>query len=73
MCAATPSCIQRCPEHLRGTFAGLGRKEVVDYIKTLGVTSVELLPIHAFVNDSYLLRQGPDQLLGLQLDRILRP
>ena len=46
------------PENLRGTFAGLGRKEVVDYIKTLGVTSVELLPIHAFVNDSYLLDKG---------------
>ena len=46
------------PEHLRGTYAGLGRKEVVDYIKSLGVTSVELLPIHAFVNDSYLLDKG---------------
>ncbi len=46
------------PEALRGTFSGLGRKEIVDYIKTLGVTSVELLPIHAFVNDSYLLDKG---------------
>ena len=46
------------PEHLRGTFAGLGRKEVVDYIRTLGVTSVELLPIHTFVNDSHLLDKG---------------
>jgi isoamylase len=43
------------PEALRGTFSGLGRKEVVDYISALGVTSIELLPIHAFVNDSYLL------------------
>jgi len=46
------------PETMRGTFAGLGRKEIVDYIKSLGVTSVELLPIHAFVNDSYLLDKG---------------
>ncbi|HVY14127.1 MAG TPA: glycogen debranching protein GlgX [Rhodopila sp.] len=46
------------PEHLRGTFAGLGRKEVVDYITSLGVTAVELLPIHAFVNDSYLSDKG---------------
>ena len=46
------------PEHLRGTFSGLGRKEIVDYIRTLGVTSVELLPIHAYVNDSYLLDKG---------------
>jgi len=45
-------------EKLQGTFAGLGQKEVVDYIRSLGVTSVELLPIHAFVNDSHLLEQG---------------
>lgn len=42
----------------RGTFAGLASQEVVDYIRSLGVTSVELLPIHAFVNDSHLLEKG---------------
>jgi glycogen operon protein len=46
------------PENLRGTFSGLGRKEVVDYIRSLGITSVELLPIHAFVNDRHLLDKG---------------
>src|SRR5882762_3698677 len=45
-------------EKLRGTFAGLGQNEVVDYIRSLGVTSVELLPIQAFVNDSHLLEKG---------------
>jgi glycogen operon protein len=45
-------------EELRGTYAGLGQKEVVDYIRSLGVTSVELLPIHTFVNDSHLLEKG---------------
>jgi isoamylase len=45
-------------EKLRGTFAGLGQKEVIDYIRSLGVTSVELLPIHAFVVDSHLLEKG---------------
>jgi isoamylase len=45
-------------EKLRGTYAGLGQKEVVDYIRSLGVTSVELLPIHAFINDSQLLEKG---------------
>ena len=53
------------PEHLRGTFAGLATKEVIQHIKSLGVTSVELLPIHMFANDSPSARQGPDQLLGL--------
>ncbi|MBV9777606.1 MAG: glycogen debranching protein GlgX [Acetobacteraceae bacterium] len=46
------------PPNLRGTYAGLGQKDVVDYIRSLGVTSVELLPIHTFVNDSYLLDKG---------------
>jgi glycogen operon protein len=46
------------PEHLRGTYAGLGSSEVVSYIKSLGVTSVELLPVHTFVNDSRLVEQG---------------
>src|SRR5215472_6124305 len=44
----------KVPERLRGTYAGLGQKEVVDYIRSLGVTSVELLPLHAFVTDRYL-------------------
>lgn len=43
---------------LRGTFQGLGQKAVVDYIARLGVTAVELMPIHSFVNDSYLLDKG---------------
>jgi isoamylase len=46
------------PEAHRGTYKGLGNKAVVDYIKSLGVTSVELLPIHAFINDSHLLERG---------------
>ena len=46
------------PENLRGTYAGLANEKVIEYIKSLGVTSVELLPIHAFVDDSYLLEKG---------------
>jgi isoamylase len=46
------------PEKLRGTYAGLGSKKVLEYIKSLGVTSVELLPIHTFVNDNNLLEKG---------------
>ncbi len=48
----------KVPDNLKGTYAGLGDKEIVSYIKSLGVTSVELLPIHTFVNDSYLLDKG---------------
>ena len=43
------------PEHLRGTYAGLATPEIVEYIRGLGVTSVELLPIHYFVDDDYLV------------------
>ncbi len=46
------------PEEKRGTFDGLGEKAVVDYIKSLGVTSVELLPVHAFVDDHHLMAKG---------------
>jgi isoamylase len=45
-------------ENLRGFYAGLGSKAVVDYIKSLGVTTVELLPIHTFIDDSHLLEKG---------------
>jgi glycogen operon protein len=45
-------------EKLRGTFAGLANPDVLKYIKDLGVTSVELMPVHSFVNDSHLLEQG---------------
>jgi isoamylase len=45
-------------ENLRGFYAGLGSKPVVDYIRSLGVTSVELLPVHTFIDDSNLLEKG---------------
>ncbi len=46
------------PEELRGTFSGLMEREVTDYIRDLGVTAIEFLPIHAFVDDSYLVDRG---------------
>lgn len=46
------------PENLRGTYAGLAQKEVIAYLQALGVTSVELLPIHAFLDDAHLLDRG---------------
>ena len=46
------------PEADRGTFAGLASEIVPDYLRSLGITTVELLPIHAFVDDSYLVEKG---------------
>jgi isoamylase len=45
-------------EARRGTYAGLASNETIDYIKSLGVTTIELLPVHTFVDDSYLLDKG---------------
>ena len=46
------------PPHLRGTIGGMMQREVVEHIRGLGVTAVELLPIHAFVDDRYLVEKG---------------
>jgi len=48
----------RVPEALRGSFAGLSQPAVIDYIKSLGVTSVELLPVHAFIDEEFLVQKG---------------
>ncbi|MBI3128543.1 MAG: glycogen debranching protein GlgX [Candidatus Tectomicrobia bacterium] len=42
------------PEELRGTYAGLACPAVIDYLKGLGVTAVELMPVHQFVTDRHL-------------------
>ena len=44
------------PPALRGTFAGLATPQVIDHLKSLGVTTIELLPVHAFVDDRPLVR-----------------
>src|SRR4051812_2387004 len=46
------------PPELRGTYAGLAAPPVIAYLKDLGVTAVELLPVHAFLDDSHLLERG---------------
>ena len=46
------------PEDIRGTYAGLAHPAAIDYFTTLGVTAVELLPVHQFVHDSLLLQKG---------------
>jgi isoamylase len=41
-----------------GTFSGMMQAEVIQHLRDLGITALELLPIHAFVDDSYLLQRG---------------
>jgi glycogen operon protein len=46
------------PEHQRGTYAGLAHPAVREYLVDLGVSAVELLPVHQFVHDAHLLEKG---------------
>ena len=46
------------PEELRGTYAGLAHESTIGYLKHLGVTAVELLPVHAFTSEQRLIREG---------------
>ncbi len=46
------------PEAQRGTYAGLAHPAALDYLTNLGVTAVELLPVHQFVHDSQLVARG---------------
>ena len=48
----------RLPAHLRGTYAGLASDEVISHLKDLGVTAVELLPVHVHADEPHLLERG---------------
>lgn len=46
------------PPDIRGTYTGLAYPSVIEYLRKLGVTAIELMPIHQFVNDSFLQEKG---------------
>ncbi|GAA1230451.1 glycogen debranching protein GlgX [Oryzihumus leptocrescens] len=46
------------PEHLRGTYAGMAHPATIEHLTDLGVTSVELLPVHAFTSEPALVQRG---------------
>jgi isoamylase len=46
------------PENLRGTYAGLAHTASINYLKKLGITAVELLPVHHFIDDGHLVDKG---------------
>ncbi|MFY9908580.1 MAG: glycogen debranching protein GlgX [Candidatus Sulfotelmatobacter sp.] len=51
-------CHPDVPERLRGTYAGLASAPVIEYLTRLGVTSIELMPVHAFIDDRQLVERG---------------
>ncbi len=69
---ASRSCTRAVREDLRGTYAGLASEPAIAYLRALGVTAVELLPIHHIADEGFLVDRGPLELLGLQLDRLPR-
>ncbi|MDP9364751.1 MAG: glycogen debranching protein GlgX [Chloroflexota bacterium] len=51
-------CHPAVPPELRGTYSGLAHPAVLDHLRQLGVTAVELLPVHAFLDDAFLVDRG---------------
>ncbi|WP_439558063.1 glycogen debranching protein GlgX, partial [Dyadobacter sp.] len=46
------------PEEIRGTYAGVAHPVTIEYLKSLGITAIELMPVHQFVADQHLLEKG---------------
>ena len=60
------------PEALRGTYLGLASEPAIRHLTSLGVTAVELMPVHHHTDEWHLVQRGPEQLLGLQHAVVLR-
>lgn len=54
------------PQELRGTYAGMGHRAVIEHLQSLGVTAVELLPIQTFIDDEFLVAKGLRNYWGYQ-------
>src|SRR5262249_16106925 len=54
------------PERLRGTYAGVANEKAIHYLKSVGVTAVELLPVHAHLDEKALLDRGLTNYWGYQ-------
>ena len=61
------------PEELRGTYAGLAHPVVIEHLKTLGITAIELMPVHQFLQDQTLIDQGLRNYWGYNTFGFLAP
>ncbi len=61
------------PEELRGTYAGLAHPASIQHLRRLGITAVELLPIHQFVHDHWLVEKGLRNYWGYNSIAFLAP
>jgi isoamylase len=61
------------PEELRGTYLGLVSPPVIEYFKKLGITAVELMPVHDFLDDKHLLDKGLRNYWGYNTTNFFSP
>src|SRR5579883_2664530 len=61
------------PEALRGTYAGLASRPAIEYLKELGVTAVELMPVHDFLDDKHLVDRGLRNYWGYNTTNFFSP
>ncbi|MFC5789741.1 glycogen debranching enzyme GlgX [Agromyces tardus] len=61
------------PEEIRGTYAAIGHPAVIDHLLKLGVTAIELMPVHQFVNDGTLQEKGLSNYWGYNTIAFLAP
>ncbi|HMA92812.1 MAG TPA: glycogen debranching protein GlgX, partial [Polyangiaceae bacterium] len=61
------------PEELRGTYAGVAHPAVIRHLQSLGVTALELMPVHAFTQDKHLVDQGLTNYWGYNSIAFLAP
>jgi len=67
---------KRCPDippKLRGTYAGMASSPVIEYLQRLGITAVELMPVHAHVDERYLVEKGLSNYWGYNTIGFLAP
>lgn len=66
-------CKPDVPQELRGTYAGLASPASIGYLKSLGVTAVELMPIHDFLDDKHLVDLGLKNYWGYNTTNFFAP
>jgi isoamylase len=66
-------CHPDVPDELRGTYAGLASRPALDYLKKLGITAVELMPVHDFLDDKHLADRGLSNYWGYNTTNYFSP
>ena len=63
----------KVPENLRGTYAGVAHPAIIEHLTELGITAIELMPVHQFLQDGFLLDQGLSNYWGYNTIGFLAP